>query len=259
MLVALVAAQFLAPRAAAITWGQRDGVNHPAVGAMMAYWDPTTPTTLQELCSGTLVAPTVFLTAAHCTDYLVNQLHISDVWVTFDTDSAQGPYLHGVMHQDPAYPGPASDPHDIAVIVLDEPAVGIAPASLPKLGVFDAMKKAGTLNGQTFTAVGYGDRERVHERGGGAPQFGFDGYRWAATSGFNALNAAWLRLSQNAATGNGGTCFGDSGGPNFIGDTSVVGGITITGDSVCVATNVDYRVDTQEARTFLGRFGVPLP
>ena len=31
-----------------------------------------------------------------------------------------------------------------------------------------------------------------------------------------SLNKAWLELSMNPSTGNGGTCFGDSGGPHFL-------------------------------------------
>ena len=71
---------------------------------------------------------------------------------------------------------------------------------------------------------------------------------------------AWLRLSQNASTGNGGTCYGDSGGPNFLGDgaSAVLVANTITGDTACRSTNVDYRLDTDSARSFLGQF-VTLP
>jgi hypothetical protein len=79
----------------------------------------------------------------------------------------------------------------------------------------------------------------------------------------NAVNSAWLRLSQNPATGDGGTCFGDSGGPNFLGagasETAVIAGITITGDSVCRATNVIYRLDTPAAREFLMSQGIAVP
>ena len=79
-----------------------------------------------------------------------------------------------------------------------------------------------------------------------------------AVGTLNAINPAWLRISMNPATGNGGTCYGDSGGPNFLGDDRHPGGTTITGDYVCRSTNVDYRLDTPSARAFLGQF-VTLP
>jgi len=66
----------------------------------------------------------------------------------------------------------------------------------------------------------------------------------------------------NPSLGDGGTCYGDSGGPNFLGagttETDIVAAITITGDFMCRATNVDYRLDTTSARTFLQQF-VALP
>jgi secreted trypsin-like serine protease len=255
LVAALAVALSFAAAGRAITWGQRDGNAHPNVGAMMAYWDPSTPTTLQELCTGTLIAPRLFLTAAHCTDYLLNDLGITDVWVTFNTDSSKGPYIHGTMHQSPLYPGPGSNPHDIAVIVLDR-SVSLTPAKLPALGLLDRMKADGSLNQSTsFTAVGYGDGNRVHTQGGGTPTFSYDGFRWVATSFFNSLNGSWLRLTQNNSVGAGGTCFGDSGGPDFLGTSNVIAATTISGDSVCKSTNVDYRMDTAEAQDFLRGFG----
>ena len=66
----------------------------------------------------------------------------------------------------------------------------------------------------------------------------------------------------NPALGDGGTCYGDSGGPNFLGagstETNIVAATTITGDAMCRATNVVYRLDTASARSFLSRF-VALP
>ena len=79
-----------------------------------------------------------------------------------------------------------------------------------------------------------------------------------STGTLNATNPTWLRISMNAATGDGGTCYGDSGGPNFLGTTQIVAAITITGDMVCRATNVVYRLDTESARTFLAQY-VQLP
>jgi hypothetical protein len=67
---------------------------------------------------------------------------------------------------------------------------------------------------------------------------------------------------ENPAAGNSGTCYGDSGGPNFLGageyETNIIAGITITGDALCKSTNVIYRLDTESARTFLEPF-VALP
>ena len=111
-----------------------------------------------------------------------------------------------------------------------------------------------------FTAVGYGNQERVV--GGGPPVFGPYGSRRVAVGSFFALNKNWLRLSMNPALGDGGTCYGDSGGPNFLGayetETNMIVGVTSTGDTPCRATNVIYRVDTPSAREFLGKY-VTLP
>jgi secreted trypsin-like serine protease len=72
----------------------------------------------------------------------------------------------------------------------------------------------------------------------------------------------WLKLSMNPSTGSGGTCYGDSGGPHFLGagagETNIVVSLTVTGDTPCRATDVTYRTDTASARAFLGQF-VTLP
>lgn len=251
-----VAALVAAGSAFAITNGQRDGDAHPNVGAMM-FEDPSAGGSLELLCSGTLVAPQVFLTAAHCTYYLLHDLGITDVWVTFNTNSAEGPYIHGQMVEDPSYRDqPAQNGNDVAVILLDSAPEGITPATLPPVGLFDRMKANKTLTqSSSFTPVGYGDGSK--EVGGGKPDFYFDGYRWNTTSYFNALTSSWLRLTQNPSVGAGGTCFGDSGGPNFIGTTDTIAATTISGDSACAATNVDLRMDTQSTQDFLAQFGVP--
>src|ERR1700759_1217472 len=253
----MVAALVSAGSAFAITNGQHDGNAHPNVGAMMAFDDPSQPGTLQELCSGTLVAPQVFLTAAHCTDFLLNDLHTTDVFVTFNTNSAVGPYIKGTMVQDPLYNGkPAQNGNDIAVILLDSAPQGITPATLPPVGLLDSMKANKTLTqSSAFTAVGYGDGNR--QVGAAPPTFAFDGFRSNATSFFNALTGSWLRLTQNASVGAGGTCFGDSGGPNFLGTSDTIQASTISGDSACKSTNVDLRMDPQSAQDFLAQFGVP--
>lgn len=255
-------------RSAAIVNGVLDGDAHPNVGALIAEFREAG--VKEILCSGSLIGPSVFLTAGHCTAFLESR-GITDVWVTFDSETAdpigrKTKVIHGryVTHPEFGFSGPggSSDPHDLAAVLLDRPASrvfrGIQPVSLPTLGLFDQMKGDGTLQGRKFTAVGYGVHELVF--GGGPPSFPFDGDRWRAVSEFLALENVWLHLSQNDATGDGGTCFGDSGGPNFVGEfgvdeTDVVAAITVTGDAVCEATNVVYRLDTASARAFLDDFG----
>ena len=161
----------------------------------------------------------------------------------------------------PAYNQSQSDPGDIAVLVVRERDTrGIAPAQLPTAGLLDQLSPQNGLQDAVFTPVGYGLQNRVT---GGGPPFFQDSNpapRMFAFSGFNSLNQAFLRLSQNPSTGNGGTCFGDSGGPNFFdyNGARLLASITITGDAVCRSTNVTYRLDTPSSRRFLAPF-VTLP
>ena len=250
ILAAAVAATVLvlAAGANAITYGSPDGNAHPEVGALLApqaYSDGTWAT-----CSGTLISSTVFLTAAHCDQ------GVSRVAVTFDSiyNSKTGTTYWGTWYADPNFNQAQSDPQDVAVVVFDKPVKGITPARLPRAGSLDSAK-----SGDRFTSVGYGAQSVTIDKG---PTFHYADTRFVATGGLNSLNPSWLRISMNPAKGDGGTCYGDSGGPNFLGagatETDIVAGTTITGDFMCRATNVDYRMDTASARAFLGRF-VTLP
>jgi hypothetical protein len=118
------------------------------------------------------------------------------------------------------------------------------------------MSEDKNIKSASFTSVGYGDQEPTNAPGGKV--YPFTGERRVATGSFNALNKVWLRLSENPSHGDGGTCFGDSGGPEFLGSSNLQVSITISGDSVCRSTNLDYRLDTPQARAFLGQF-VTLP
>jgi V8-like Glu-specific endopeptidase len=232
---------FAAP-AAAITYGTGDGNGHPNVGGLVAsqaYSDGT-----WIYCSGTLVAPRVFLTAAHCAEG-------DRVRVTFDAAYQDGDKVYeGTWHADPLYNAAQSDPHDIAVVVLDS-TPKISPARLPAAGSLSKLP-----NSQLFTSVGYGAYEVTNSPGG--HQYLYNDVRMVATGTLNSINPSWLRISMNPSTGDGGTCYGDSGGPNFLGGSNVVAATTITGDAICRSTNVDYRLDTPSARDFLDDY-VTLP
>jgi len=235
--------------ALAITNGAPDGNGHPEVGALLAQQAFSDGT--WEECTGTLIAPRVFLTAEHCDE------GVSRVEVTFATsfDRQQSTTYWGTWHGDPNYSQSQSDPHDIAVVVLDKAVKGITPARLPAAGSLDNLSGS-----QKFTSVGYGAQSVTNDPGGHT--FHYADIRYVAVGTLNSVTPSWLRISQNASTGNGGTCYGDSGGPNFLGagatETNIVAATTITGDTPCRSTNVDYRLDIPSARAFLGQY-VTLP
>ena len=231
--------------AAAITWGEADGEGHPNVGLLIT--DENGEPAWR--CTGTLIAPRVFLTAGHC----VEGTDGARVW--FDTDMRDNdeyPYggetsIEGtaILHPDFAWGG--SDPHDVAVVILDDVPEGIEPAPLPTAGYLDDLKKARELRfggpeAAKFVVVGYGNSLAWPP-----PETWFERIRQVAESEYVALTKPWLHMSQLSLKGDGGTCGGDSGGPAFWVDENeneIVVAVTSWGDPNCVATGFNYRVDT---------------
>ena len=252
------------------------------VGALVATWDgdgdPTTPDQVDWVCSGTMVDANTFLTAAHCTAAFTwppnVRFYVSleqDVQAALDAAQVQHPGdptavaqavgVEGVAHTEPGYPGPSSDTRDIAVVEVPAAAMAarwsFTPATLPTAGLLDRLGSR-TLDATGFVVVGYGTEEA--QRGPGGHVHPGGGVRMKAPEAFNALNKTWLRLDMHEQHGNGGACYGDSGGPNFalLGGELVLVSTTITGDVPCYATNVTYRTDSPTARAFLAPF-VALP
>jgi secreted trypsin-like serine protease len=241
--------------ASAIVYGEFDNGQHPNTGAYVIRLEGT----YRRICSGTLIDSNTFLTAAHCVIGADRRgVPRDETFVAFDEIVSQdSTLLSGTAIPDPRYgAGGASDTNDIAVIELDRAVRGITPAQLPTAGLLDEMKSS--LRDQTFTAVGYGTIRETATTGphGILPNL----RRRKALQSSQSLTAAWLTLKMNQATGDGGTCFGDSGCPHFLGgyDSNLIVSLTVTGDAVCVATDKTYRVDTVPAREFLDNF-VALP
>jgi hypothetical protein len=248
----------------AITFGENDNGRHPFVGSLVFEVDGDN----FQACSGTLVSPTVFVTAGHCLFGIEDSPFTPTV--TFDEvidADANGLVDPGVplysgtphVHPDWGFPsagGNAADPHDLAVFVLDAPVAMASYGQLPPLGLL------GTVDKRTarFTTVGYGTVR--DDKTKSFASLGLGTRRKMATQEMQSLTNAWAQFSMNPSTGNGGTCFGDSGGPHFLGagasETRINVAVTVTGDRYCRATDKTYRLDTPQARSFLGQF-VALP
>jgi secreted trypsin-like serine protease len=237
--------------AGAITYGEVDGTRHPNVGAIVAEFDGVK----DWFCSGTLIARKVVLTAAHCTAFLGSE-GIEDVWVTFDPAfSLDGTFHHGSYVTHPGY-NPNTLENDVALVLLDRKVNGITPASLPTLNRLAEMKRAGTLQDQWFTNVGYGGVVTFKRQ---PPEVVYDGVRRFSISPYGGLTKFSLRLQMNNdATDGGGTCFGDSGGPHFLRNTNLLVSVTSWGDAWCRALDQTHRVDIASVRDFLDDY-VTLP
>jgi hypothetical protein len=266
--VAAVAVLATAAGGSAITNGQPDGTNHPYVGLMVALGDVQIPGggVVENVplwrCSGSLLAPTVFLTAAHCTeppaehveiwfapgpvltdtDYTAAVLADADGIVSCDASPLFNGYpcvgdAGGTPHPNPDFctgcgnglPGFAF--RDVGVVDLDDDPVPTSVvstyAALPTAG------QVGTLPNKTpIDFVGYGVQVQFQIPGNQLPQpppfFRWGGPRTRMfapselVSGNFKHSAEFIRLALNPGGGSGGLCFGDSGGPDLLGGTSTV-------------------------------------
>jgi len=241
----------------AVTDGELDGNRHPYVGLLVAQDKNGGPL---WRCSGTLISPTLFLTAGHCTE--TPAAHV-EIWFDADVESgipANGYPLTGEASGTP-YTHPQYDPnafylHDLGVVVLDEPVAASSYGALPSLDQLDALKSGKVKKDTFFTAVGYGLQKAFPD----AASWKDVALRVRMVSHprLIQINTGYtgdgsIILSNNANTG--GTCFGDSGGPNFLGDSNVVAGVTSFGkNGTCAGQGGVYRVDRADDLDWLATF-----
>jgi secreted trypsin-like serine protease len=231
--------------AGAVTDGYYDNYGHPYVGLMVAQTADGEPL---WRCSGTLISPMLFLTAGHCTD---GAEHV-EIWFAPDVeDDREGwnyPYtgdVGGTPYTHPSYDPNAFYLSDLGMVVLDEPVSMDVYGALPEYDQLDAMATQRGQQDVTFTAVGYGLQTSFPDAA--AWKNASELYRMVSHPSLIQINTGFtgsesLLLSNNANTG--GTCFGDSGGPNFIGGSNVIGGVTSFGiNGTCAGTGGVYRLD----------------
>ena len=225
--------------AKAVLNGQPDGEGHPYVGMV---------TNFAWVCSGAAIPPTVFITAAHCFESPGQQ-----VFVTFSSDAriADDPiFVSGVWYPDPGFCVacgnglPGFDTHDLAVVILDAPVSLPRYASLAPLGYVDEIGGMARVD-----VVGYGLQVRAKDFTG-TEAF----TRSAAPADLSPSNGVtadeFLMVSANPGQGQGGICFGDSGGPILIGDT-IIGVNSYVTNGNCAGVTYAYRTDSQQAADFL--------
>ena len=239
----------------AVTDGELDGDGHPYVGLMVAQDADGNPL---WRCSGTLLSSTLFLTAGHCTE--APAAHV-EIWFDADVESgipANGYPFNGDAGGTP-YTHPQYNPNafflfDLGVVVLDESYDPGAFGALPELNQLDALKTRRGRQDVTFTAVGYG-LQRINPVFVEAARVRMVAHPRLIQINGGLVGDFSLLLSNNHSTG--GTCFGDSGGPNFIGDSNVIAGVTSFGlNGNCAGTGGVYRVDRADDLNWLATFGV---
>lgn len=243
------------PAMAITAGGEADAGEHPYVGLMVGDLNGVP----QFRCSGALISPTMFVTAGHCT------FGIDKVTIWFEEDVGAGrpgngyPFggstsVDGTPYTHPLYDNNAFFLHDLGVVILDQPVYMASYASLPTLGLLDEFANMRGPDYPTMEAVGYGLQDiqpivvsNLVRLKALTDVIGIKGV-------FGVPDGTSIKLSNNHNTG--GTCFGDSGGPEFYRGSNVIGAVTSFGiNGNCAGTGGGYRIDQQDDLDFLYSFG----
>lgn len=278
-LVALIAALVgtmaiaVAP-GSAITGNFVEDFEHPYVGLVVFY---DAEGEFLWRCSGSLLTPTVFLTAGHCTDQDAEESPVTarvyfqqDAGANYDPETELDPVTGypefcaagtlGVTcaTSDQLYDfgfdnfAGFPDIQDVGLVILDQPITVSEYGQLAEAGFLEStLTDPRGREDITFTLSGYGltftnpaktisFRSRLMAE---AQLVNLNESR--NTAGFN------LALSGDRGGGRGGSCFGDSGGPVFYGEFSsnTIVGVTSWGfgfnRQTCGGPGFAFRTDTE--------------
>jgi hypothetical protein len=252
LLATVVAVLVTAAPASAIQFATPDGNGHPQVGLVLFYDASGTPL---SRCSGTLLSPTVFLTAGHCTAGMAS----AQVWFSPGPITVASGYpfsggaSFGTPYTDPLFntlPALTMN-HDLGVVVLSTPQPGPY-ASLAPLGRLDALSAASRKTAR-FDLVGYGLQDAL------PPTILAERTRYAGQAKLvnaqSALTGDYAVQITGAAGTGGSVCFGDSGGPDFLAGTlQVVAVNSFLLNKHCLGAAFSARTDTASSQAFVGSF-----
>src|SRR5688572_5890448 len=271
--VVALSAALVAPAAAITGPNLVDDFEHPFVGLAVFYDEEGE---FSHRCSGSLLSPTVFLTAGHCTD------GATTARVYFQQDA--GANFNPATGIDPVsgYPETCAggtlgvtcatsdelynygfadfagfpDTHDVGLVILDQPINLSEYGVLAPVGTLDSLATRRGRNDTIFTVSGYG-LSRSNQPQSGIPNVSFRERLMATSTLVNlnsALNDGFNIQTQGNGNGRGGTCSGDSGGPVFLGDvdSNVIVAVTSFGlNAICRGTDFAYRVDTAAVQAWI--------
>jgi hypothetical protein len=260
--LAVAVVTFVGP-AGAITGNYTDDFVHDNVG-LLVFYTPNTPAgqdPFSHRCSGTLISPTVMVTAGHCTDGVdTGRVYFAQSAAPNYDPAAFGgwggdpttgyPYLNGITFSradDYGFDNFADFPEtrDVGIVVLDRP---VTPANglgiLPAVGAIDAYAAAAGANGKKgarFTISGYGLSDQDPRPVSFRERLMAESYLVNSEAPITEFN---LKTTANASQGKGGTCNGDSGGPVFFKGTNVIAAVTSFGmNGQCKGLDFSYRLD----------------
>lgn len=264
----VVAAMALAGPASAISGDFVKDNEHPFVG-LVVFYDANGDFVWR--CTGSLLTPTVFLTAGHCADTVGGAVTArvyfqQDAGVNYDPTTQVDPVsgypescANGTLGvtcatSDQLYNFDFSgsltvpDTHDVGLVILDQPIMLDEYGVLAEANSLDQLATQRGRQDLTFTVSGYGLTYKQQEHNG-KPNVSFRERLMALSQLVNlnsGLNAGFNLQTVGNGTGQGGTCNGDSGGPVFYGgyESNTVVGVTSFGlNNLCRGTDFAFRTD----------------
>ena len=263
-------AMVFATPAAAITGNYQKDFEHDYVGLLVFYTtpDPETGDYFSHRCSGTLISPTIIVTAGHCTEGVESgRVYFQQsVAPNYDDEAFGGwggdpttgyPYSGGHTFSYAAnygFDNFAGYPNtqDVGVVVLDQP---YTPPSglfgiLPGVDDVDAYVAANsTKQDVRFVTSGYGVTSWTPRPVSFRERLKAIGYLVENRSGVTAYN---LKTTANPAQGKGGSCNGDSGGPVFFEGTRIIAAVVSFGmNGQCKGLDFSYRLDRAEVLAWI--------